>query len=90
MTCSNCSSAVERILHGLRGVRRANVALTLGEARVAYDAACVDEARLVPLLSFRPTMHITANDAWGQSHLRVQQEDFPLACSRNQCCSQHC
>ena len=43
MTCTNCSAAVERVLHGLRGVRRANVALTLGEARVAYDPAYTDE-----------------------------------------------
>ncbi len=43
MTCTNCSAAVERVLHGARGVRRANVALTLGEARVAYDPACTDE-----------------------------------------------
>ena len=44
MTCTNCSAAVERVLHGLGGVRRANVALTLGEARVAYDPAFTDEA----------------------------------------------
>ena len=43
MTCTNCSTAVERVLHGLRGVRRANVALALGEARVAYDPTCTDE-----------------------------------------------
>ena len=46
MTCTNCSAAVERVLHGLRGVRRANVALTLGEARVAYDSAFTDEVSL--------------------------------------------
>ena len=43
MTCTNCSAAVERVLHGLRGVRRANVALTLGEARVAFDPAYTNE-----------------------------------------------
>ena len=50
MTCSNCSAAVEHILHGSRGVRRVNVALTLGEARVAYDPAFTDEACTAHLL----------------------------------------
>jgi copper chaperone CopZ len=63
MTCSNCSSAVERILHGARGVRRANVALTLGEARVTYDPAFTDEARIAVLVLFRVSMHIVATAA---------------------------
>ena len=47
MTCTNCSVAVERVLHGVEGVRKANVALALGEARVAYDPAFTDEVSAV-------------------------------------------
>ena len=37
MTCSSCSSAVERALRGLDGVRAANVNLLAGQAEIAYD-----------------------------------------------------
>ena len=39
MTCAACTSAVEGTLMRVRGVVKASVSLTQGEAEVQYDAA---------------------------------------------------
>lgn len=48
MTCSTCVGAVEHALAGVRGVRKATVALATAEAEVEYDSRWAARMRLTP------------------------------------------
>lgn len=41
MVCSACSNGIKTELERLDGVHHVQVALTLGEAEVEYDGACI-------------------------------------------------
>ncbi|CAN6869065.1 unnamed protein product [Brassica oleracea] len=47
MTCSSCSSTIERVLRVTNGVQRAHVSLALEEAKVHYDRRLVDHDKLL-------------------------------------------
>ena len=47
MTCSSCSSAVEKSLLMLEGVQHASVALSLQQAEVHVAAGGVDQVRIL-------------------------------------------
>ena len=46
MTCGGCVASVERVLRALDGVKKADVSLEQGEARIEYAPDRVDVARL--------------------------------------------
>jgi copper chaperone len=46
MTCGGCVNSVQKVLTALPGVQSVEVTLAPGQARVLYDAALVDRARL--------------------------------------------
>ncbi|MEK6593473.1 MAG: heavy-metal-associated domain-containing protein [Pseudomonadota bacterium] len=39
MTCMGCVGSVQRVLQGLSGVKKVDVSLDQGQARVEYDSA---------------------------------------------------
>lgn len=47
MTCGGCVNSVQKVLTALPGVQSAEVTLTPGQARVAYDSTRVDRVALV-------------------------------------------
>jgi copper chaperone len=47
MTCGGCVNSVLKVLTALPGVQNAEVTLTPGQARVAFDPKLVDRAALV-------------------------------------------
>jgi copper chaperone len=47
MTCGGCVNSVHKVLTALPGVQSAEVTLTPGQARVAFDPSLVDRAALV-------------------------------------------
>jgi copper chaperone len=47
MTCGGCVNSVHKVLTALPGVQSAEVTLTPGQARVAFDPSQVDRAALV-------------------------------------------
>ena len=47
MTCGGCVNSVQKVLTALPGVQSAEVTLTPGQARVAFDPARVDRSALV-------------------------------------------
>jgi copper chaperone len=46
MTCQGCARSVTRVLQGLEGVAGAEVSLDAAQAKVTFDPAQVDVARL--------------------------------------------
>ena len=46
MTCQGCARSVTRVLQGLEGVASAEVSLDAAQAKVTFDPARVDLARL--------------------------------------------
>lgn len=46
MTCMGCVNSVTKVLKATPGVQNAQVTLTPGAARVEYDAAVTDVAKL--------------------------------------------
>ena len=46
MTCGGCVAAVQRALQGLEGVRKVEVSLERGDARVEYSPGQVNVDRL--------------------------------------------
>ena len=46
MTCQGCARSVTRVLQGLKGVASAEVSLDAAQAKVTFDPAQVDLARL--------------------------------------------
>jgi copper chaperone len=46
MTCQGCARSVTRVLQGLEGVASAEVSLDAAQAKVTFDPAQVDLARL--------------------------------------------
>ncbi|CAN6980868.1 unnamed protein product [Brassica oleracea var. botrytis] len=47
MTCTSCSSTVERALESVNGVERAHVALAIEEAEIHYDPSLVSSEKLL-------------------------------------------
>lgn len=47
MTCGGCVNSVQKVLTALPGVQSAEVTLTPGQARVAFDPTQVDRAAMV-------------------------------------------
>jgi copper chaperone len=47
MTCGGCVNSVQKVLTALPGVQSVEVTLTPGQARVLYDEARIDRAKLV-------------------------------------------
>ncbi len=47
MTCGGCVNSVQKVLTALPGVTHAEITLTPGQARVAYDPAQIDRAAMV-------------------------------------------
>lgn len=47
MTCGGCVNSVHKVLTALPGVQSAEVTLTPGQARVAFDPTQVDRAAMV-------------------------------------------
>jgi copper chaperone len=47
MTCGGCVNSVQKVLTALPGVQSVEVTLAPSQARVLYDEARVDRARLV-------------------------------------------
>jgi copper chaperone len=46
MTCQGCARSVTRVLQGLEGVASAEVSLDAAQAKVTFDPARIDLARL--------------------------------------------
>ena len=46
MTCGGCVNSVTRALHAVPGVKKAEVDLAAGQAKVSYDAAQTSPAAL--------------------------------------------
>ncbi|MHB1084350.1 MAG: heavy-metal-associated domain-containing protein [Thiobacillus sp.] len=47
MTCGGCVNSVQKVLTALPGVQSAEVTLSPGQARVAFDPTQVDRAAMV-------------------------------------------
>ncbi|XP_042509947.1 probable copper-transporting ATPase HMA5 [Macadamia integrifolia] len=65
MTCTSCSTTVESVLQGIKGVKKARVALATEEAEICYDQKIVSHEQLMEAIKdtgFEATLISTGED----------------------------